>query len=185
MLVYSQRRFLVGWLLALAAIVTLVLPPVVTYANGRVIQFERRIAGPYEIAVGTIPQSLVIGSLHLTMSISDAATDTFILNTEVTVTGKGPESDAIEIGPLAAQINPNDPAFHDVNTSVDRVGVWSFVISVSGDLGDASAEFPIEVKNSSPLIGIATLAALLGFVIVLGFSIRAYLRERGKSKSQD
>ena len=100
MSVNSQRRFLAGWLLALAATVALALPPVAAFANGRVIQFERRIAGPYEIAVGTIPQSPVIGSLHLTMSISDAATDTRILNAEVTVMGRWPESDTIEIRPL-------------------------------------------------------------------------------------
>ena len=37
----------------------------------------------------------------------------------------GPDSTAPEIGPLAAATNLTGPAFYDINTSVDRVGVWS------------------------------------------------------------
>ena len=180
MSIVAQRALISGWIV----IVIMLAVSAVALANGRVQVFDRRVGGPYEIAVGTIPSTPFVGTLHFTIMVTDVVTDTSVLRPEIVVTGTGPESDAVEIGPITATSDPANPVFNDVATQVDRVGVWSFVISVSGDLGDASAEFPIEVKNSSPLIGIATLAALLGFVIVLGFSFRAYLRERGKGKSQ-
>ena len=157
-------------------------PLATAYGNGRVIQFDRRTAGPYEIAVGTIPENPVVGNLHLTMNITDTASDTLILDANVTVSARGPESETVEIGPLQAQNNLDDLSFYDVNTSVDRLGAWVFTVSVSGELGDASTEFPIEVTESSPLIAIVTLLALVAFLAALGFSLRAFLRERGRGK---
>ena len=182
MSVTPQWVFIVGILLAVALAVGTAVPQITAHANGRVVEFEVQRAGPYEIAVGTIPETPRVGNLHLTLAVTDALSGMYFLTAGITVTGIGPASEAVEIGPLTALNNPGEPAFYDVSTSVDRVGTWNFTVAVSSDLGEASADFPIEVRGSSPMTGIILLVALLAFLSVTGFSIRIYLRERGKGR---
>jgi hypothetical protein len=116
------------------------------------------------------------------MTVADQASRSLIQNATVTVAGSGPGAAATEIGPLVAQHNLSDPLFYDISTSVDREGTWIFHVSVNGDLGDGSADFPVEVRNVSPLTGIAALVLLLVFLVVLGLSMRAYLGGRARNR---
>jgi hypothetical protein len=174
----------IGWMLVFVSIIAVLATWTSVYANGRVVTFDKRIAGPYEIAVGTIPGTPTVGTLHLTMTVSDLDTSTFVMGADVEVTAVGPDSNSIEIGPIEATPDPTDPAYYDVAAQVDRIGTWMFTVDVSSEQGDASATFPIEVREANPITGIITLIALLAFVAVLGFSVRAFLRERGKGKRQ-
>ena len=168
-------------ILTAVALTVLALPLAdIAEANGRVIRFERRDAGRYEVALGTIPASPGVGLLHLTLEVIDRGSAEFVPNATLTVTGTGPESDEAEIGPLEVQRSVTDPAFYEVGTSVDREGTWIFNVSVSGDLGDGSADFPVEVRNASPLVGIATLLVMVLLLVVLGLSFRSYLKEGRK-----
>ena len=152
------------------------------FANGRVVRFDRQVAGPYEVALGTIPDSPSVGALHMTLTISDTKTRAYLLDANVVVEGKGPESGAA-IGPFTAEKNLDDPRFYDVNTVVGVEGAWTVTVRIDASLGEAVAEFPIEVRNPSPITGVATLLVLLAFLAILGISLRAYLRERrGRSR---
>ena len=175
-----KRRLLAVWLIVAAAM--LAVPLATAHANGRVIRFESHTAGPYRLSVGTIPDNPVVGNLHVTMTITAGDAEQPVLDAEVSVTGVGPESDAVEIGPLRAEHNADDPAFYDINTFVDRQGDWQFTVSVSGPNGEGTARFPIEVRTQSPLIGIVTIMALVAFLAALGFSLRAFLRERSRGR---
>ena len=152
------------------------------YANGRVVDFVRQTAGPYEIALGTIPSDPVVGRLHLTMTVTVISTQELVLDAGVAVIGTGPDADSAELGPITGQNNPSNPAFYDVNTSVDRVGTWVFNVSISGEAGQGASDFLIEVEKSSPFGGVVTLLVLVGLVIVVGLSLRAYLSDRGKRR---
>ena len=175
-----KRRLLVVWLIAAAAM--LAVPLATAHANGRVIRFETYTAGPYRLAVGTIPDNPVVGNLHVTMTITAGSDEQPILDAEVSVSGVGPETDAVEIGPLRAEHNADDPAFYDINTFVDRQGEWQFTVSVSGPHDEGETQVPIEVTTQSPLIGIVTIMALVAFLAALGFSLRAFLRERSRGR---
>lgn len=176
-----QLRALVmaGCLLGMASVMA-----TVTHANGRVTEFTRKTAGPYEIAVGTFPNPPAPGMLDLTITVADATSKAFILDATVTVNGRGPEDpqggQPAEVGPLVAQANP--PNFYDVLITVDRVGVWTFTVAVRGRLGEASAEFPIRVRSSSIIPGVVTLVALVVFVVLAGLSARMYFKGQGGSK---
>ncbi len=164
-------------LLALVAAAFAAAQAETAFANGRVLRFDRQVAGPYEVALGTIPDSPTVGALHLTLTITDAKTRKYLLDAVVVVEGAGPESGAA-IGPLVAENNLDDPRFYDVNTVVEVEGPWVFTVGIEASLGDAVAEFPIEVRNPSPIAGVATLLVLLAFLAILGVSLRAYFRER-------
>ena len=161
-------------LLALLIVFSALLPSSVR-ANGRVVDFEKRIAGPYEIAMVTIPANPTVGDVHLTMTITDVSSATFVLDADVKVTAVSPNSNAAKIGPLEAPSNPYDPAFYDVSAPVGRVGVWTFTVLVTGELGDASADFPIEASEVNPITGIFTLIALVAIIIVLGLAFQIVL----------
>lgn len=158
-------------------------------ANGRVLTYDTRTAGPYEVAVGKIPETPTVGELHLTMTITEIATALVIRDADVVITAIGPDSSEIEIGPLNAtselQVLIEEPTYYDIVTEVDRIGTWVFTINVTSEVGSGSADFPVEVREANPITGIATLIALLAFVVVVGLSVRVFLKERGKSKGRN
>ena len=168
------------WLIAAAAL--LAVPLATAHANGRVIRFQDHAAGPYLLSVGTIPENPVVGALHVTMTITGPPSEERILDATVRISAVGPESDAVEIGPLVAEHNADDTAYYDINTQVDRVGDWRFTVQVSGPLGEGEAQVPIEVRAQSPLIRIVTMMALVAFLAALGYSLRAFFRESSSGK---
>ena len=168
--------------LALATVTSLVVPR--AYANGSATRFERQVAGLYEIALSTRPGSPSVGSIHLTMTVADAFSKRFIMDAEVSLVGRSPETGAAALGPLVAEKTLTDPAFYDVTTTVDREGTWVFTVKVSGELGDASADFPVEVRSASVLTGIATLVMLVTLLSIFGMSMRAHIRRTGSGKSK-
>lgn len=156
------------------------------HANGRVTQFTRKTVGSYEIAVGTVPSPPVLGALDLTITVADATSKAFILDANVTVSGRGPEDpqggQAAEMEPVLALSNP--PNFYDALVTVDRVGVWTFTVAVRGRLGEASADFPIRVRGSSIIPGVVTMVSLLVFVVLAGLSARMYFKGQGRSRDK-
>ena len=147
-------------------------------ANGRVLGFDRQQAGPYRVSLGTIPNTPVVGNIHLTVTVEDSATDEYVLDASVAVIGKGPGDSPMELGPLAADRNLREPTYYEVNTAVDEVGQWAFTVLVDAAPGAAETTFAIQVVESSPVGGIAALVVLLVLVTILGLSGRAYFRQR-------
>ena len=180
-MIHNVRHVLLS---ALAAVALLVFVSAPVLANGRVQRFITQNAGPYTLAIGTIPDTPVVGNIHLTISVADETSGAYILDATVTVAGAGPDMDTPEIGPFLAEKNPLDPTFYDINTVVDREGIWKFVIDISGELGDASAEIDIEVMAVSPVAGILTLVGLMAFLLVLGLSVRAFLKQQRNSSGR-
>lgn len=152
-------------------------------ANGRVLRFDTQQAGPYRVSLGAIPDTPVVGNIHLTVTVRESSTDEYVLDARVTVIGEGPGDDPIEIGPLVADRNLREPTYYEINTSVDSVGAWAFTVLVDAAPGAAETTFTLEVVEASPLGGIAILAVLLGLVTVLGLSARAYFRQRRREAS--
>ncbi|MBM3933194.1 MAG: hypothetical protein FJ319_02660 [SAR202 cluster bacterium] len=165
------------------ALVAAVAVPAVVLANGRVVDFERKAAGPYEVALGTIPADPSVGNLHLTMTVTDSATRSIVTDADITITGAGPDATAVEIGPLRAEHDIRDPSYYDVATAVDREGEWRFTVAVAGPAGQGSAEYSVKVKNASPLAGLVTLGMLVGFVAIFALAIRASLSSKSRKSN--
>jgi hypothetical protein len=155
-------------------------------ANGRVGELVKRDAGPYEVALGTIPDNPIVGTLHITMTVRDKAADEYVLDADVVITGVGPEGDAIEIGPLSARNSPTSPNFYEVNTEVDRTGVWVFTVTVDGGQGEASAEYPIKVKTASAASKVFTWVTVVMFFALVGLGLFPFIRKRlrGEKRSK-
>ena len=181
--------------LCLAAVVAVHLAASSAYANGRVVEFDRRVAGPYEIALGKIPPTPIVGNFYLSILLTDAQTKAPVLDANVVVSAVSPVGEdgaaATEIGPIVVNSDPdaeNYPGYYDTEQPIvlDRTGLWTFTVSVDiPEADEATAEFPVEVTTPNPITGIVTLVALLAFIIVVALAIRMYIRERRRSKTSD
>ncbi|SVA44573.1 uncharacterized protein METZ01_LOCUS97427, partial [marine metagenome] len=71
----------------------------------------------------------------------------------------------------------------ELNTAVDRDGIWFVMIEVSTSDAKASAVFEMKVQEPNPMLPILTLGALIAFLIILGMSARAWVREYRKKSN--
>ena len=179
-----SHRLYTSLLLAVGLAIFVASSPLVAQANGRVTNFQKKMAGPYEIGLGTIPPSPSIGNLHLALTVTDPATSTPVLDASVEIVGAGPDSTEIEIGPTIAANSTQDPTYYEINTSVSREGVWLFTTTITDSDGQHSADFQVEVKNASPITGILTLVVLVAFLIIFGLSLRASLGGKRRRRKQ-
>ena len=207
------RLAVLGAFLVCAALVAVVhIAASQVSANGRVVEFDRRIAGEYEIALGKIPPSPIVGNFYLSILLTETATEMPVLGADVVVTAVGPvpvdefgtpidaaQSSAStagqaaagqpEIGPITVNPDPDSeeyPGYYDTEQPIvlDRTGLWMFSVSVdSPAAGAATADFPVEVTTPNPLTGIITLVALMAFIVVVALAVRMYIRERRRSRS--
>lgn len=164
------------------------------YANGRVVEFDRLVAGPYEIAFGKIPPTPPVGNFYLSILLTDAVSKEPVRDAKVTVSAIGPPAegetspmvDGPEIGPIVVASDEDVesyPGYYDSDVFVlNRAGTWMFTVSVESAAGAASAEFPVDVKTPNLITGIITLVALIAFIIVVALAARMYIRERRRSK---
>ena len=160
--------------LALAAALT----PGNAYANGRVLEYQRQTAGPYEIALGTIPSPPTVGALHLSITVTDVEREAPVLDAVVTVLGTGPGEDAPETGPLEASNSPTDPVYYEATAPVESLGPWTFTVTVDGELGKASASFVLEVVELNPILQVITWVTVLLFFALVGLGLFPFIRDR-------
>ena len=182
-------------ILGIAAVVVVHLAPPPAYANGRVIEWDLRTVGPYQIGFGKIPKSPVVGNFFVSILLTEAASEAPVIDASVVISATGPPIEGAtspmrggpEIGPIVVQPDPNPeqyPGYYDSETiMLDRPGWWTFSVLVdSPSGGKATAEFPVNVTTPNPITGIVTLVALVAFIVVVSLAIRMYIRERRRSR---
>ena len=154
------------------------LPVAHAYANGRVLEFQRQTAGPYEIGLGTIPSPPTVGALHLSITVTDVERDAPVLDAVVTVTGTGPGEDAPRTGPLEASNSPTDPVYYEATAPVESLGAWTFMVTVDGEPGRATASFALEVVELNPILQVITWVTVVLFFALVGLGLFPFVRDR-------
>ena len=160
----------VGWLVAYAT---------PTLANGSAIEVFRQQQGPYEVGVGVIPSTPVVGNLHLTIWVLEAASKQPITEAAVTMEAQGPEAGIA--GPVTALLTIAQ--YYDVNIPVGTIGEWQFQVTVESPLGTERVTFPLYVRKATVTWGpvIALLASVLLAVPVVAAGSR---RLRGRQRTR-
>ena len=151
-------------------------------ANGSVRSYDKRSVGTFEIGLGTVPASPSPGVVHFAAYVQDIGTGVRYLNAKVKLTASGPGSQNPEVGPKKMPNNLMDPSYYELNTAVDRDGIWFVMIEVSTSDGEASAVFEMNVQDPNPVLPILTLGALISFLVIIGMSARAWVREYRKKR---
>ena len=75
-----------------------------------------------------------------------------------------------------------DSTYFDGLINVDKEGFWDISITIVRDQTTESVVFRIEVIKTHPLTAAITLAAIIAFLAVLGFSARKIFIEQKRSK---
>jgi len=173
------RFFTAGLVAAFIIALFSMIAPSLVRAHGSGVEFNKReFAGPYEVALGVVPDPPAIGEMAVTLAIIELQTRTVVIGADITMTATGPDSTVI--GPLTVEADPTDPSFYDLRTSLNKEGIWIFTVNVDGPAGGGSADFTIEVKKSSSITTIITLLTLLALVVILGLSVRGFLAQPGE-----
>ena len=155
-------------------------------ANGAVREYQKNLAGHYEIGIGTVPYSPSPGIVHFAAYVEDRDSKLRYSNAEVVLTGLGPVTDGNPRAILQRTSMNNavlDPTSYEVNVPLTQEGSWAITVGVSADKGSAEAVFEIEVQETDAVVPTLTLVALIGFLIILGMSARAWVKEYRKKKT--
>ena len=152
--------------------------PESAYANGRVLEYQRQTAGPYEIALGTIPSPPTVGAVHLSITVTDLEREAPVLDAVVTVMGMAQGEDGFETGPLEASNSPTDPVYYEATAPVESLGAWTFMVTVDGEPGTASASFDLEVVELNPILQVITWVTVLLFFALVGLGLFPFVRDR-------
>ena len=154
-------------------------------ANGAVREYQKSLAGHYEIGIGTVPYSPSPGIVHFAAYVEDHDSKLRYSNAEVLLTGLGPVTDGKPRSVIESTSMNNavlDPTSYEVNVPLNQEGVWTITIEVSAEKGTAESVFEIEVQETDPVVPTLTLLALIGFLIILGMSARAWVKEYRKKQ---
>ena len=155
-------------------------------ANGAVREYQKNLAGHYEIGIGTVPYSPSPGIVHFAAYVEDRDSKLRYSNAEVVLTGLGPVTDG-NLRAILQRTSMNnavlDPTSYEVNVPLTQEGSWTITVGVSADKGSAEAVFEIEVQETDAVVPTLTLVALIGFLIILGMSARAWVKEYRKKKT--
>ena len=103
------------------------------------------LVGPYQIVVIAIPNPPKQGLLHMRATLSNPATDEPVTDARVLVFAQREES--AERGRAMLLNSPASPASYDAQLNLLEEGLWHFTFEVSGALGEARVEFPLEVQR--------------------------------------
>ena len=155
-------------------------------ANGAVREYQKNLAGHYEIGIGTVPYSPSPGIVHFAAYVEDRDSKLRYSNAEVVLTGLGPVTDG-NLRAILQRTSMNnavlDPTSYEVNVPLTQEGSWTITVGVSADKGSAEAVFEIKVQETDAVVPTLTLVALIGFLIILGMSARAWVKEYRKKKT--
>ena len=142
------------------------------------LEYQRQTAGPYEIALGTIPSPPTVGALHLSITVTDMAREAPVLDALVTVLGTGPGEATPRTGPVEASNSPTDPVYYEATAPVESLGPWTFTVTVDGEPGTASANFVLEVVELNPILEVITWVTVLLFFALVGLGLFPFVRDR-------
>lgn len=64
------------------------------------------------------------------------------------------------------------------------IAMWASTVRVSGDLGEAQADFAIEVQEPNPISALFTWVTVIVFLALAGLGLLPYLRQRGRRRRE-
>jgi hypothetical protein len=176
--VWPLSRWLLGvvLLLALAIITT---GRAVGHGGGAP-QIVNEPAGPYLVSAWTDPDPLRVGTIHMTVAVSEpagveaaAATEagTAVLGAAVRVVLESMDNPTIRpVGGLATHENAINRLFYEADLDVPETGIWRVNLLIDGPAGAGETGFEVQVLPPSrlnwPILVAAAAVVLVAAVLV-------------------
>ena len=168
-------------LLALASVLIamVLLPAAEVSANGPHVRSQEVFsgaAGPYDLRVVTAP---LVGNMHLTIYIAQMGVGNPVSDAKVRVSGQGPQGAPQTSGPMLATGSLSGPNWYGVNLPIEEAGEWVFTLTVESSLGEATVDFPVNVRES----GVINWGIIGVVVVVVGVAVWLTLSRRRESQA--
>ena len=177
MSVYSFRLYT----LAITLILIFSFPYLIE-ANGSVKTYKKQITELYEIGLGTVPETPTRGVIHFAAYVKNLDKDISYDDAIVYIKVYESDPDKLQVGPLKMLNTVMDPTFYEVDFPIETKGIWKIELNISTSDGEAKGFYEIEVHDPNPIIPILTLIFLVGLLIILGLSIRAWIKQHKEKR---
>ena len=155
-------------------------------ANGAVREYQKILSDHYEIGLGTVPYSPSPGIVHFAAYVENRDTKVRYSNADVFLTGLGPVMDGkprAVVETISMDNTVLDPTSYEVNVPLNQEGLWAITVKVSTEKGSVESVFAIEVQETEAVVPMVTLLGLIGLLVILGLSARAWVKEYRKKRS--
>ena len=156
-------------------------------ANGAVREYQKNLSDHYEIGLGTVPYSPSPGIVHFAAYVENRDTKVRYSNADVFLTGLGPVMDGkprAVVETISMDNTVLDPTSYEVNVPLNQEGLWAITVKVSTEKGSVESVFEIEVQETEAVVPMVTLLGLIGLLVILGLSARAWVKEYRKKRSR-
>ncbi|MDP6511573.1 MAG: hypothetical protein QF878_00090 [SAR202 cluster bacterium] len=152
--------------------------PVSAQTSEESFEIFRGQSEPFELAVAVSPRTPVVGAVHFSVELLDAASQKSVTDARVLIVAHD-EDDVPVIQTLAVN-TPLAPDSYEGNLTFELPARWSLRIEVdSPSLGSATFRAPLVLRSGTPIenpmgtwIFLLVFAAIVGGTIYVGFSAR-------------
>tara|TARA_Y100000996_G_scaffold414724_1_gene406521 strand:- start:644 stop:1192 length:549 start_codon:yes stop_codon:yes gene_type:complete len=157
--------------------VSLIFFPYFVEANGSVRTYKTQTTELYEIGLGTVPDTPTRGVIHFAAYVKNLDNDISYDDATVYIKAYESNSDNPQVGPLKMLNTVMDPTYYEADFPIETKGIWQIELDVMTSDGEAKGFYEIEVHDSNPIIPILTLLFLIGLLVILGFSVRTWIKQ--------
>lgn len=125
-------------------------------------------AGPYEVYAWTNPTPVRVGTLHITVALTDPVTDKPVLDVPVEVIASTPGG--ASVSSPATHDQATIKSYYETDLEISTEGPWQVTISFQAPQGPGEVSFGVEVQaRSFTNWMIISIAGLIFAVIVWSF----------------
>jgi hypothetical protein len=158
--------------------------PVSAQTSEESFEIYRGQSDPFELAVAVSPRTPVVGAIHFSVELLDAASQKSVTDARVLIVAHD-EDDVPVIQTLAVN-TPLAPDSYEGNLTFELPARWSLRIEVdSPSLGSATFRAPLVLRSGTPIenpmgswIFLLVVAAIVGGTVYVGFSAKKAQRRR-------
>ena len=151
-------------------------------SNGSVRTYEKKITKLHEIGLGTVPETPTRGLIHFAAYVKNINSGLNYMNAEIYLTAYLKESDNHTVGPLKMVNSVMDPTYYEADFPLGTKGIWEIKMIINTEDGASASSFEVKVHDPNPVVPILTLMFLIVLLLVMGFSIRAWIKEYKKRR---
>ncbi len=152
-----------GQILLLTLLFVLCAVPALAHGGGTP-QLVQTPAGPYLVYAWTNPTPVRVGTLHVTVALTDPATDEPVLNVPVEVILTPSDGGALVSAP-ATHDKATIKSYYETDLEIPTEGAWQATISLQSPQGAGETSFPIDVQPQSIsrwlLIGVGAVVVVV------------------------
>jgi hypothetical protein len=134
-----------GVVLALAVIAGAT--PALAHGGGTP-QLVQAPSGPYQVYTWTNPDPARVGTLHVTVSLVEPATQAPVLDADVQILAQAPDGGQTESAP-ATHENAVIKTYYEADLDLPAAGLWQITVAHSDAAGSGSASFSLDVQPAA------------------------------------